>query len=91
MTGPRFAPRFKRVAAIIAGWIFVGLGILGLFLPFLQGILFLLVGLIILAREYHWARRLLTNLRSRFPALDSLIKKAHDKTARILGHPAGKG
>jgi len=35
----------KPVAVIAIGWIFVVLGIAGLFLPVLQGILFLLIGL----------------------------------------------
>lgn len=70
---------FKRVAAIVIGWMLVVFGIAGLFLPFLQGILFLLIGLLILSREYHWARKLLANLRSRFPKLDSLLIKAREK------------
>lgn len=77
---------WKRIAIIIIGWVFIALGIVGLFLPVLQGILFLLVGLVILSTEYHWARRLLAYVRSRFPKLDSVIKAAHDKAASILGH-----
>ena len=84
------SPRFKRVALIIVGWLFIALGIVGLFLPVLQGILFLLIGLVILSTEYHWARRLLANLRTRFPKLDSLITAAHEKAARIMGHPEKK-
>jgi uncharacterized membrane protein YbaN (DUF454 family) len=78
--------RFKRVALILTGWLFIALGIVGLFLPVLQGILFLLIGLVILSTEYHWARRLLGRLRVRFPKLDSVIKAAHEKAARISGH-----
>lgn len=77
---------WKRVAIIIIGWVFIALGIVGLFLPVLQGILFLLVGLVILSTEYHWARRLLGYVRDRFPKLDSVIKAAHDKAASILEH-----
>lgn len=75
----------KRIAIIIVGWFFIALGIAGLFLPVLQGILFLLVGLVILSTEYHWARRLLGYVRNRFPKLDSVIKAAHNKAASILG------
>ena len=57
----------KRILILIVGWAFILLGILGLFLPILQGVLFLLVGLIILSSEYVWAHRLLTRLRERFP------------------------
>ncbi len=79
-------PRFKRIALIILGWIFIALGIVGLFLPVLQGILFLLVGLVILSTEYHWVRKLLEKARTRFPKLDAMIKAAHEKAARVIGH-----
>jgi uncharacterized protein len=78
--------RFKRVALIVTGWFFIALGIIGLFLPILQGILFLLVGLVILSTEYHWARRLLGKLGTRFPRLHSVIEAAHEKAAKIMGH-----
>lgn len=77
---------WKRIAIIATGWLFIVLGIAGLFLPVLQGVLFLLVGLVILSAEYHWARKLLDDLRTRFPKLDAAIKTAHDKAASILGH-----
>ncbi len=80
------AVSWKRLTAIAIGWLFIALGIAGLFLPVLQGILFLLVGLVILSTEYHWARRLLAYVRSRFPKLDQVIKVAHEKAAAILGH-----
>jgi uncharacterized protein len=80
------SPRFKRVALIILGWLFIALGLVGLFLPILQGILFLLIGLVILSAEYHWARKLLGKLRTRFPKLDSVITAAQEKAAKIMGH-----
>jgi uncharacterized protein len=76
---------WKRIAIITTGWLFIALGIAGLFLPFLQGILFLLIGLVMLSTEHHWARRLLGHLRTRFPKLDRLIQAAHAKAASILG------
>ena len=42
-------PAWKRPLLLILGWVFVALGVAGLFLPFLQGILFLLVGVYLLA------------------------------------------
>jgi uncharacterized protein len=82
---PTFA-RFKRSALIILGWLFIALGIVGLFVPVLQGVLFLLVGLVILSAEYHWARKVLHKVRTRFPKLDAMINAAHEKAARIMGH-----
>lgn len=67
----------KRVAVIAAGWFFVVAGIAGLFLPLLQGNLFLLIGLVILSKEYHWASRLVTHICSRFPKAEALVLRAH--------------
>ncbi len=69
----------KRLAVLLLGWAFVLLGIAGLFLPVLQGVLFLLVGLIILSSEYVWAHKLLQRLRQRFP---SVSRKADEAQAR---------
>jgi uncharacterized protein len=78
--------RLKRLAVIVAGWIVLALGVVGLFLPFLQGILFILIGLVILSKEYHWAGKLVSRLRSRFPKLDAWLTKAHQKVEGIFGH-----
>lgn len=78
--------RFARLAGIIVGWAFVVLGIIGLFLPVLQGILFLLIGLVILSKEYQWARNVISYLRRRFPKLDALFKTVHEKYGHIVGH-----
>jgi hypothetical protein len=53
----------------------------GLFLPILQGILFLLIGLFILSSEYVWAHHLLSKLRARFP---SVSRKADDAAAKVF-------
>ena len=79
----------KRILVLIVGWAFILLGILGLFLPVLQGVLFLLVGLIILSSEYVWAHRLLTKVRERFPKIgrtaDLATEKASAWLRRIIG------
>jgi len=81
----------KRILVLIVGWAFILLGILGLFLPVLQGVLFLLVGLIILSSEYVWAHRLLTKVRERFPKIgrtaDLATEKAIAWLRRIIGQP----
>jgi uncharacterized membrane protein YbaN (DUF454 family) len=76
---------WKRAAIMATGWAFLVMGIVGLFVPFLQGILFLLIGLVILSTEYHWARRLLGKVRTRFPKLERIIQAAHDTATSILG------
>jgi uncharacterized protein len=71
--------RIKRVAVLIVGWAFLVLGFVGLFLPFLQGILFLLIGLIILSSEYVWAHHLLNKVRQRFPKIAHIADEASAK------------
>ncbi len=66
----------KTIAMQVLGYSFLGLGVLGLFLPFLQGFLFLALGLIILARHARWAERLLDHFRARHPKADHWIGKA---------------
>jgi uncharacterized membrane protein YbaN (DUF454 family) len=69
----------KRILRHVLGWFFVALGIVGLFLPLLQGILFILVGITILAPEIPLFRRLLSELQRRYPLafekVESLRKK----------------
>lgn len=54
----------RRLFLEVLGWLFVLLGIAALVLPG-PGLLLLVVGLALLAREYEWARRRLEPLRLR--------------------------
>jgi uncharacterized protein len=74
----------KSLAVQIVGWAFLGLGVIGLFLPVLQGILFIMIGLAILSTEYVWAHRWLTKLRQKFPALDRQFHRWKTKLARFF-------
>jgi len=68
--------RFQRVMVLLAGWSCILLGIVGLFLPILQGFLFLFIGLVILSSQYAWAGRLLDRFRRRFPRLGRTADEA---------------
>jgi len=59
--------KLKTIAILIIGWLFVGLGVLGLFLPILQGVLFILIGLGILSSRSHTVRRFLKYLEGHYP------------------------
>ena len=54
----------RRVVLEVLGWLFVVLGLAALVLPG-PGLLLLVVGVALLAREYEWARRRLAPLRLR--------------------------
>jgi uncharacterized protein len=83
-------PGTKRLLVLIVGWSFILLGIAGLVLPFLQGVLFILIGLLILSTEYHWARRLLAKLRERFPKIGRLADAAAARAAQWLKRLSGQ-
>jgi uncharacterized protein len=59
----------KRFFRIFFGTVFLILGVIGLFLPVLQGILFIIVGFLILAPESKRIRHILELLRQKYPAL----------------------
>ncbi|MCX8073199.1 MAG: hypothetical protein N3C12_12225 [Candidatus Binatia bacterium] len=59
----------KRWLRIVAGSALVVVGTVGLFLPFLQGILFIVVGLSLLSSESERVRRLQEWLHSRWGQL----------------------
>lgn len=84
----------KRLLLEITGWSFIVLGIAGLFLPVLQGILFLLIGLSILSANHHWARLWMIRLRERFPRanrqLQRFIRKYSGRIPGVGSTPAGK-
>ena len=85
------SPPLKRVLVLMVGWSFILLGIAGLFLPILQGILFLLIGLFILSTEYIWAHHLLERLRARYPRFTALAHQAKERAERWMGRIFGRG
>jgi hypothetical protein len=75
--------KLKHAAILIVGWAFILLGILGLFLPILQGILFLLIGLLILSSVSPWAARVLHWLRKRFPRISDKLDEATPRAKHV--------
>ena len=80
----------KRILVLMVGWSFILLGIAGLFLPILQGILFLLIGLFILSSEYIWAHHLLERLRARYPRLSAVAHNAKERAQRWIARIGGR-
>ncbi|HSD95033.1 MAG TPA: PGPGW domain-containing protein [Syntrophales bacterium] len=69
------------------GWPLLLLGVVGLALPFLQGILFIVVALTILAPEVPALRRLVKALRRRYPALFAKAAEIKCALKRRFGQP----
>jgi uncharacterized membrane protein YbaN (DUF454 family) len=55
-----------KVVVTTVGSILLVLGVLGLFLPVLQGILFILAGLTLLSTEYHWPSKIINKFKRHF-------------------------
>jgi hypothetical protein len=85
-----FRPSIKRKAA---GWSLMSLGVVGLVLPFLQGFLFMALGMFVLRHQYFWAHRGMGWLEQRWPdsvtkveALEGrMVASVGRKTARLRG------
>jgi len=65
----------KKIGLLIVGWFFIVLGILGLFLPILQGVLFILIGLAILSSRSEIIKRFLKHLEERYPQHHERVEK----------------
>ena len=71
--------KVRRWIKLFLGWAFVVLGVLGLFLPILQGVLFLAIGFSILAQEQPWAQRLMDRARHRWPHAAGVMDHARHR------------
>ena len=71
----------------IVGWPLLLVGVVGLALPFLQGILFIVVALTILAPEVPALRRLVRALRRRYPAVFEKAAEIKFALKRRFGQP----
>jgi hypothetical protein len=78
-----FRPSIRRKAA---GWSLMGLGMLGLVLPFLQGFLFLALGLFVLRHQYVWAHRGMGWFGERWP---DAVTKVEAMEGRIVVRARG--
>ena len=70
---------------LCAGVIFIILGILGLALPFLQGILFLVIGSILLSLASSKARKWIESRTIRYPKLHAFVEKTEKWMTGIIG------
>lgn len=80
----------KKLALFLVGWGFILAGIVGTILPVLPGVLFVIIGLLILSSEYVWASNLLQKIRARFPGLSSRLNQAAARASKWTGKPEWK-
>lgn len=77
--------RFKRLALVVLAFALLALGVVGLFLPFLQGVLFIAIGIVLLSLLSPRVRSFLEPHRIRFPKLHALLERAEEWVKRIIG------
>ena len=66
------------------------LGVLGLFLPILQGILFLAIGMVLLSYESPWFKEKLTSVERRYPKYGRQIREARMRAMLLVRRFLGK-
>ena len=75
----------KRAIVFIIGLLLVFLGVLGLFLPFLQGILFIVLGLFLLSIFSPTLREAIERQTRKFPKVHAQVVKVQQFVDRIIG------
>jgi uncharacterized membrane protein YbaN (DUF454 family) len=68
-----------KILRITVGVIVLLIGIAGLLLPFLQGILTILLALLILSYDIPYVRRLMKRLRERFPRHGARLRREESR------------
>lgn len=76
----------RRAVVSVAGFSLIILGLV-LSIPGVPGpgLLIAFVGLVVLAKEFHWARRLIESLRRRFPRVAASLDSASQWLHRRFG------
>lgn len=80
-------PQIKRALLFVAAIIFIIAGLVGLALPFLQGFLFLVVGIILLSIASPTARAWIESHTRKYPKTHAFVKKIEARIAKIIGEP----
>ncbi len=78
---------FKRIAILTLGVLFVLLGIIGLVLPFLQGFLFLFIGILLLSLYMPSLREWIERRTKPYPKVYAFVVKADQWIEKIIGRP----
>jgi len=77
--------KFKRLLILSLGILFIVVGIIGLALPFLQGILFIAIGSILLSLYSAKFRAWAESHTRKFPKLHALVVKTESWISKLVG------
>lgn len=77
--------KLKRILIVSLGILFLVLGLVGLVLPFLQGILFLAIGIILVSFSFPKVRTWINKHTEKHPHLASMLNKMERWIKKIVG------
>ena len=77
----------KRGLVLAAGFIFLVLGFIGLALPFLQGFLFIAIGLVLLSIASPTVRAWVEHYTRKFPKIHGFVEKVVKRITDVIGTP----
>jgi uncharacterized membrane protein YbaN (DUF454 family) len=77
--------KIKKIIILTLGISFILLGLLGLVVPLLQGILFLLIGVILLSFYFPQTNTILKKYLHKHPHLVEKIEKIEKKVKEFIG------
>ncbi len=83
----RMYKNLKRIVILAFGVVFILLGLAGLALPFLQGFLFLAIGLILLSIGSDTVRTWIEHHTRKFPHVHAFIEKLEVWITGYIGRP----
>lgn len=75
----------KRLLILIAALVFIILGVAGLALPFLQGFLFLIIGIILLSITSPRMRAWVDSHTVRYPRIHRVVEKMRARIEKMIG------
>lgn len=85
-TAPTYVTLRPQRGRKVLGWSFIVLGILGCILPFLQGFLFLALGVFVLRDQYVWAADRWSWVSRKWPAAVAKVEGMEERiSARFVG------
>ena len=73
------ALKLLRGSRIVGGFVLLVLGIIGLALPFLQGIAMIIGGLLLLSTEFRWAKWMLVWAKRRWASVRRVVSSRAGK------------
>jgi uncharacterized protein len=77
--------KLKRATVLVAGIVFIFFGLIGLVLPFLQGILFLAIGLILLSLWSPKIREFVDRHTIKYPKIHKVVREVETWVVRYIG------